>query len=154
MSEDDRKKLDLTIEDWLAVRHMMTGPERIELDPATKEAWRIIQESPALGAAVVRQVRAAYGHNLDVMKEGQGWIVRVRYDRHPTTPYAEPDGPMPDERKGRLISAGVHADGTGLTAEVVAENKVLAERIALGVVRWWAHIYGLGEPSRVHVMDN
>lgn len=61
---------------------------------------------------------------------------------------------MPDERKGRLISAGVHGNLTSMAVEAVADNKPLAERIALGVVRWWAQIYRLPEPRRVHVMDN
>ncbi|OKI45136.1 hypothetical protein [Micromonospora sp. CB01531] len=134
--------------------HLFAVKEPAVMDAATKQAWQIIQESPTLGAGLVRRVRQAFGHDLDVMKEGQTWIVVVHYAATPASPHAEPDGPMPDEVKGRLISAGVHGDRTTLTAEVVADNKPVAERIALGVVRWWAHIYGLPEPSRVHVMDN
>ena len=156
MSEDEPKKLDLTIEDWLAIRHMLTCPERIDMDPATKQAWQMIQAAPAFGAALVRRVRdAIFPGQLDVMYEGQTWIVMVEYPAVPVKPYAEPDGPMPDESRGRMISATI--DGTTktlMTAEVVADNKAVAERLALGVARWWAHVLQLPEPSRVHVMDN
>ncbi|MGN9804578.1 hypothetical protein [Micromonospora sp. L32] len=156
MSEDEPKKLNLTIEDWLAIRHMLTCPERTEMDPVTKQAWQIIQAAPAFGAALVRRVRdAIFPGQLDVTYEGQTWIVVVEYPAVPVEPYEEPDGPMPDERRGRMISATI--DGTSrtrMTAEVVADDNAVAERIALGVVRWRAHILRLPEPDRVHVMDN
>ncbi|WP_433313087.1 hypothetical protein [Micromonospora chersina] len=129
------------------------------MNQATKEAWRIIQGAPAFGRGLVRTVRSLFlpgtQSDLDVMYEGQTWIVAVEYSAVPVEPYQELDGPMPDERRGRMISATI--DGTSkttMTAEVVADDEALAERVALGVVRWWAHIYRLSEPSRVHVMDN
>ncbi|RZU77613.1 hypothetical protein EV384_6344 [Micromonospora kangleipakensis] len=129
------------------------------MNQVTKDAWQIIQGAPAFGRGLVRRVRSLFlpggQSDLDVMYEGETWIVVVEYLAVPVEPYAEPDGPMPDERRGRLMMATV--DGTSktrMTAEVVADNKPVAERIALSVVRWWAHIYRLPEPSRIHVMDN
>ena len=153
MSEDEHR-LNLTIEDWLAITHLLNREEPADMDPVTEEAWQLIQDAEPFAPGVVRKVRQTFGHDLDVMKEGQTWIVMVKYDATPERPYNEPDAPMPDERKGRLISAGVHGNFTSMTVEAVADNKPLAERIALGVVRWWAQIYRLPEPRRVHVMNN
>ena len=144
----------LTIEDWLAITHLLNREEPADMDAVTEEAWRIIQDAEPFAPHVVRKVRQTFGHDLDVMLEGQTWIVRVKYVATPERPYNEPDAPMPDEQKGRLISAGVHGNETGLTVDVVADNKPIAERIGLGVARWWAQIYRLPEPRRVHVMDN
>ncbi|SIN14327.1 hypothetical protein [Micromonospora cremea] len=153
MSEGERR-LNLTVEDWLAIQYLLSREEPADMDPVTKEAWPIIQDAAPFAPGVVRRVRQVFGHDLEVMYEGETWIVMVKYNATPVSPYNEPDGPMPDERKGRLISAGVHGNLTSMTVEVSADSKALAERIALGVARWWAHIYRLPEPVRVTVMDN
>lgn len=83
MSENEHR-LNLTIEDWLAITHLLNREEPADMDPVTEEAWQIIQDAEPFAPGVVRKVRQTFGHDLDVMKEGQTWIVTVKYTPPPS----------------------------------------------------------------------
>ncbi|MER7330391.1 MULTISPECIES: hypothetical protein [unclassified Micromonospora] len=153
----------MTAEDWVLITSLVNPTqlpttrvreEPADMDPITEEAWWSIQDAEPFAPGLVREVRMTFGNDPDYILKGQTWIVRVKYDAIPERRYNEPDGPMPSERSGRLISAEMHDNETELTVELVADNKPMAEEIALRVVKWWAEIYRLPEPRRVHVMDN
>ena len=51
MSEDERR-FNLTIEDWLAITHLLNREEPPELDPATEEAWQLLRVEAEAAARV------------------------------------------------------------------------------------------------------